>query len=210
MANLWPLNWPSSQWIPGELEAKRPSQGATGCEAIPFHSVNTMSSPVYRSCTAMPSGLAYSRMDPDASDQQRRADIARRLRERRKELGLTQEALAAQAAVSKSFMSELESGESIANGLIYLRLANALDVAVQWLLAGETPPAPPETVDPLRLVPQVSALADQHGWTHRKALDVATALARVVARRSVAGKRWEPTPEYVLRLADAIASGDDS
>lgn len=148
-------------------------------------------------------------MDLDGSDRQRRVEIARRIKERRKELGLTQEVVAVQAGLSKSFMSELEAGESIANGLIYLRIAKVLGVGIQWLLAGETPATMEAPLDPLREVPLVSVLADRHGWTHRKALDVANALSRVVARRSAPGRRWEPTPEFVLKLAEVLESGDD-
>ncbi len=148
-------------------------------------------------------------MDLEASDRQRRTEIAQRIRERRKELGLTQEVVAARAGVSKSFMSELETGTTLANGLIYLRIAKVLGVGVQWLLAGESSPPVVQPTDPLRDVPIVSVLAEEHGWTHRKALDIAAALSRVVARRSAPGKRWEPDKEYVLRLADAIEPGDD-
>ena len=141
-------------------------------------------------------------MDPDSSDKQPRAEIAARIKERRKELGLTQETLALRAELSKSFMSELEGGESAANGLVYLRVARALDVSIQWLLTGELRE---ERVNPLSQVPIVSQLADEMGWTHRKALDVAEALARVVARRTRPGHRWEPSREQVLKVADVIA-----
>jgi transcriptional regulator with XRE-family HTH domain len=146
-------------------------------------------------------------MDLEGSDRQPRAEIAKRIKGRRKELGLTQEALAQRAEVSKSFVSELEGGESAANGLVYLRIAKALDVSIQWLLTGELPE---ERVNPLSRVPIVSELADEMGWTHTKALDVAQALSRIVARRTRPGHRWEPTREQVLKLAEVISDDADA
>lgn len=69
-----------------------------------------------------------------------RVEIAERVRNRRKELGLTQDVLAIRAEISKSFMSEVESGITTANGLIYVRLARGLNCTVQYLLTGEASP----------------------------------------------------------------------
>jgi transcriptional regulator with XRE-family HTH domain len=69
-----------------------------------------------------------------------RIEIAERLYKRRKDQHLTQEELAKRAEVSKSFMSELESGVTSGNVLTYIRLARALDCSVQFLLTGEEPP----------------------------------------------------------------------
>jgi DNA-binding XRE family transcriptional regulator len=62
--------------------------------------------------------------------------IGARVRLRRRELDLTQESLASKAGVSKSFVSEVEGGQTAAGGLVYLQIADALDVTVEWLLTG--------------------------------------------------------------------------
>ena len=103
------------------------------------------------------------------------------MRQRRRELNLTQEQLAERAGLSKSFLSEVEGGQVAADGLIYLRIAECLEVSVEWLLQGEVAPPPPARPD---IPPALSALADELGWTHSETLDVAAALQTVIARRS--------------------------
>src|SRR5437870_1060971 len=76
---------------------------------------------------------------PESERSPRLAAIGERIRQRRKELGRTQEALAEAAELSKSFVSEMEGGVAAASGLVYLRVAQALDVQVQWLLTGALP-----------------------------------------------------------------------
>lgn len=80
--------------------------------------------------------MAIARIDEAAQ----RVQIAARLKERRVELRLTQEEVARRAEVSKSFMSELETGITTGNGLIYVRLAIVLECTVQYLLTGQEPP----------------------------------------------------------------------
>jgi hypothetical protein len=58
--------------------------------------------------------------------------------------------------------------------------------------------------EPFQRVPIVSQIADELGWSHQKARDVAEALARIVARRTRDGRRWVPTREQVLAVAEAI------
>ena len=138
----------------------------------------------------------------DEKDRRRAREIGERIKRRRQELRLLQEALAEQGRVSKSFMSELEAGESIANGLTYVRLANALRVSVDWLLEGKVEAAAvaASRVDPLSKFPMVSYLAEEQGWSHRRALEVAAALAAIEARRTAGNRHWEPTREEILRL----------
>jgi transcriptional regulator with XRE-family HTH domain len=136
-------------------------------------------------------------------EQERAKEIGGRIKARRAELGLTQEALADRAGTSKSFISELEGGHSVASGLVYLKIANALDVNVDWLLTGNVSPSE-QQVDPFKRVPLVSEIAEELGWSHRKAVDVAEALSRIVARRTRDGKRWVPSREQILAVAAAL------
>lgn len=141
------------------------------------------------------------------AEQERAREIGGRIKARRSELGLTQEALAERAGTSKSFVSELEGGRSVASGLVYLKIASALDVNVDWLLTGNVAATEAQT-DPFKRVPLVSEIADELGWSHRKAVDVAEALSRIVARRTRDGKRWVPSREQILAVADALDEDD--
>lgn len=143
----------------------------------------------------------------DKPEQERAKEIGGRIKTRRNELGLTQEVLAERAGTSKSFISELEGGRSVASGLVYLKIASALDVNVDWLLTGNIAVAE-QQVDPFKRVPLVSEIADELGWSHRKAVDVAEALSRIVARRTRDGKRWVPSREQILAVAKALNEDD--
>ncbi len=116
---------------------------------------------------------------------------------------MTQEALGAKAGISKSFVSEVEGGQASASGLIYLRIASALDVSVEWILTGELPEMSVVRSTEIQIPESVADLAEEEGWSYGETLDVAAALQTVVARRSK-GRRWEPGREELRALATAI------
>ena len=64
--------------------------------------------------------------------------FGRRLRELRKERGLTQEALAEAADLSGNYISDLELGLKVPSLTILVRLSEALDLATPDLLADFT------------------------------------------------------------------------
>jgi transcriptional regulator with XRE-family HTH domain len=129
--------------------------------------------------------------------------IGARVRQRRRELDITQEALAAAAGLSKSFVSEVEGGQASASGLMYLKLAAALGVSVEWILTGDVPERPVVRPNDIQIPSHVAALAEEQGWTYGETLDVAAALQTIVARRS-RGRRWQPARDEILALATAV------
>ena len=116
---------------------------------------------------------------------------------------MTQEGLAEQAGLSKSFVSEVESAQTAASGLMYMKLARILDVSVEWLLTGDLPESPVVRPSDIQIPPFVSDLAEEQGWSYGDTLDVAAALQTIVARRT-RGRRWQPGREELLALAAAI------
>jgi len=64
--------------------------------------------------------------------------FGRRLRELRKERGLTQEALAESADLSGNYISDLELGRKVPSLTILVRLSQALEVATTDLLVDFT------------------------------------------------------------------------
>ena len=72
-------------------------------------------------------------------------ELGRRIRDRRKDLGWTQEQLAERAAMSKGFLSDLENGKSSVGADILLDIARALSCSLDYLMVGkpsaDTPPA---------------------------------------------------------------------
>ena len=64
-------------------------------------------------------------------------EIGRRIMQRRKKLGLTQEALAERCEVTTQFVSYAESGKRAMRPENLLRLAQALGVSADYLLTGD-------------------------------------------------------------------------
>ncbi len=138
-----------------------------------------------------------------AKDEQALVAIGGRVRQRRRELSLTQEGLAERAGLSKSFVSEVEGGQASASGLMYLKLARALDVSVEWVLTGGLPERQVAQTSDILIPAAVAELAEEQGWSYSETLDVAAALQTVVARRT-RGRRWEPGREELIALANAV------
>lgn len=131
------------------------------------------------------------------------AAIGSRLKQRRRELSITQETLAEKAGLSKSFVSEVEGGQASASGLMYLRLAEALEVSVEWLLTGDTPERPIVRPSDVQIPSFVADVAEEQGWSYGETLDVAAALETYVARRT-RGRRMQPGREELIALAHAL------
>lgn len=68
-------------------------------------------------------------------------DIGKRIRDKRKSLGLTQDQLCQQVGISKSFLSEVETGKRNLSSNNLLDLAKALGCSCDYLLVGGDLPA---------------------------------------------------------------------
>ena len=64
-------------------------------------------------------------------------EIGQRIMERRKKLGLTQEALAENADVTAQFVSYAEAGKRAMRPENLMKIAGALDVSADYLLTGD-------------------------------------------------------------------------
>ncbi len=62
--------------------------------------------------------------------------VGERIRERRAELGWTQDQLAQKAGISKSFLSDLENGKRSVGANNLLDIARALGVSLDFLMTG--------------------------------------------------------------------------
>jgi transcriptional regulator with XRE-family HTH domain len=86
-----------------------------------------------------------------------------RVRHLRRQRGWTQDQLATEAKVSKSFISEVETSESQPRGPVLVRIATALRASLDYLMTGkERAAALPSTLD----VPiELASLARRRGIT---------------------------------------------
>ena len=64
-------------------------------------------------------------------------EIGKRIMDRRKKLGLTQEALAEKGEVTTQFVSYAESGKRVMRPENLLKISSALEVSADYLLTGE-------------------------------------------------------------------------
>lgn len=64
-------------------------------------------------------------------------DVGKRIMNRRKKMGLTQEALAEQSDVTPQFVSYAESGKRAMRPENLIKISNALGVSVDYLLSGD-------------------------------------------------------------------------
>lgn len=68
-------------------------------------------------------------------------DVGKRIREKRKALGLTQDQLCLVVGISKSFLSEVETGKRNLSSAHLLGIAKALGCSCDYLLVGGDLPA---------------------------------------------------------------------
>ena len=64
-------------------------------------------------------------------------DIGDALRQRRKELGLTQQQAASLAGISRGYLSEIERGGRDLSVTIFLEIARALQLQCRWVPFGD-------------------------------------------------------------------------
>src|SRR5262245_20960869 len=85
-----------------------------------------------------------------------RASLARALKQARAGRGITQRTLAAKAAIGEKYLSRIERGLATPSVLVVLKLAQALDVRLEELLAFPAAPAPSHASSLLRLLAERS------------------------------------------------------
>ena len=67
------------------------------------------------------------------------AGIGRRIAEIRREVGMTQEQLAEKAEISVVHLSNVEQGKKMPGLPVLIRIAEALEVATDWILRANVP-----------------------------------------------------------------------
>lgn len=132
--------------------------------------------------------------------------LGERLRRLRTGKGWTLDQLAEEAGVSKGLLSGIENGHNMPSGKVALKLANALEASVDFLLKGdgdeEADAAPaPKAVEVPR---ELAALAEVQNWSFQKVRALLDARDAVVARRSDQPRRPFTTKDWKV-LAERLA-----
>src|SRR5262245_4177177 len=110
------------------------------------------------------------------------ATTGERIREIREKRDLTQDQLAGQAKISKSFLSEIENNDRNVSSQALLRIANILGASVDYLLTGESKES--TTKAPIVIPPELSRAAEELHLTFNQTVDLLEAQRSIVARRS--------------------------
>jgi y4mF family transcriptional regulator len=114
------------------------------------------------------------------------AVVGQRIKERRVELGWTQEQLAQKAGISKSFLSELENGKRSVSADNLLDLARALGVSLDHLMTGRAKEeAKPAEV---QIPASLATFAAEEGISFRQALTLLEMQRQIIAHRSATRK----------------------
>jgi transcriptional regulator with XRE-family HTH domain len=104
--------------------------------------------------------------------------VGERVRGRRQELGLSQDLLAQQAGISKSFLSDLETGKRSIGADTLLDLGRALSVSLDYLMTGEPGEAPD-----LQIPGDLAAFAAEEELSLRQTLTLLHMQRQIVLHR---------------------------
>jgi transcriptional regulator with XRE-family HTH domain len=110
--------------------------------------------------------------------------VGERIRKKRQELGWTQEMLCSKVGLSKSFLSELESGKRNVSAENLYSIAQVFGVSLDFLMAGK---ASKESRDPNFQVPIPSSLArfaEKEHLSFKKTLTLFNMYRQIVATRA--------------------------
>lgn len=113
------------------------------------------------------------------------SSVGERIKERRLEIGWTQDQLCTKAGLSKSFLSELENSKRSVSAANLLDIARALNVSLDFLMTGK---ASKETPGEVAIPASLAKFAAEEGLSLRQTLMLLDMQKQIVAHRSAKKK----------------------
>ena len=113
------------------------------------------------------------------------AGLGSRIADLRTRKGILQKDLADQAGISVSFLSEVENDRRTPGAEVLLRVADALEASLDYLLRGEAERSEPR---PLTIPASLQEAAEEQQWTYGATAALLRAQATVLARRTPTGR----------------------
>lgn len=110
------------------------------------------------------------------------ATLGARVADLREKRGLKQQELAKNAEISVTFISEVENGHRKPGADALMRLADALETTLDYLVKGEMPRASKR--EPVVIPSELAAYAEEEKMSLQEARQLLSARQMVVARRS--------------------------
>jgi transcriptional regulator with XRE-family HTH domain len=112
--------------------------------------------------------------------------LGERVKTSRQSLGWTQDKLAQEAGISKSFLSEIENDKANVSGENLMKLANTLDISLDYLMKGES--SGERRPRPIEIPVELSEMAEELGLSHKSTMALLATHRSLVARRSTKEK----------------------
>ena len=121
--------------------------------------------------------------------------VGQRINYIRKHKAYTLDYLAKRAGVSKSFLWEVENNRSGISGERLLRVANALEASLEFLLRGQ---APPENyrAPAIEIPVELSELAEELSLPYKQTLTLLEISSSIVARRSTKNREQKTKDDW--------------
>jgi len=119
--------------------------------------------------------------------------MGRRLCTLRESRGLTQKELAEHAELSVSFISDLENDKRTVGSDALLRIADALDTSLDFLIRGSNTAVEQA---PVTVPPGLAEAAERKGWSYGLTVSLLKAQSLVLARRTPSGQVRAPVSEW--------------
>jgi transcriptional regulator with XRE-family HTH domain len=115
--------------------------------------------------------------------------IGARIKHFREEKGWTQERLAQEADVSKSFISEVENNRRNPSAEKLLDIATVLGASLDFIMTGKTEGLAERSAPSTVTIPrELAAAAEERSWPYRHVIAVLDAWGSLVARRNAEGR----------------------
>jgi len=115
--------------------------------------------------------------------------IGARIKYLREARGWTQDRLAQEARVSKSFVSEVENNRRNPSAEKLLDIASVLGASLDFIMTGKTEGSGEQQASPSVTIPrELAEAAEEKRWPYRHVIAVLEAWSSLVARRSAEGK----------------------
>ena len=111
--------------------------------------------------------------------------VGDRIKQRRNELGWTQDVLAEKAGISKSFLSDLENGKRSVGADTLLDIGRVLSLSLDYLMTGKAPEAEATEV---QIPSSLASFAGKAGLSFRQTLTLLEMQQQIVAHRSATKK----------------------
>jgi transcriptional regulator with XRE-family HTH domain len=111
------------------------------------------------------------------------SNVGERIRLERQKLSYTQERLAIAADISKSFLSEVETGIRNPSAEYLLRIANALEVSLDYLMKGSVASSADPAAKRIQFPSSLSDFAMKKGLPFNVAKSILEAKLQFVANR---------------------------